>query len=109
VIFIVIGMYRSHDHLVWLREWQALGYTADQWVRVLHRGLTPQQAERKETEAIAFHKKQGHQLFNDQLNKGGKRRPVGGIQKEDTRCIDSCLRPRTRTNSYNAVLPHWCM
>jgi hypothetical protein len=64
---------RSHDHLVWLREWQALGYTADQWVRILHRGLTPEQAEKKETEAIAFHKKLGHQLFNDQLNKGGKR------------------------------------
>jgi hypothetical protein len=65
---------RSHDHLVWLREWQALGYTADQWVRILHRGLTPQQADKKEKEAIAFHKKLGHQLFNDLLNKG-KTRP----------------------------------
>jgi len=33
---------RSHDHLVWIREWQALGYSPDRYVRIVSGGLTPQ-------------------------------------------------------------------
>jgi hypothetical protein len=49
-------------------EWQALGYSPDQFVKVVFRGLTPEQAEKKEKEVIAFHKKRGELLFNDQWN-----------------------------------------
>lgn len=64
---------RSQAHLVWMREWQALGYSPDQYVRIVSRGLTPQQAEKREQQLLAFHRKRGDQLFNKQLYKGGTR------------------------------------
>jgi hypothetical protein len=65
--------HRSKAHLVWIREWQALGYSPDQYVRVVFRGLTPQRAVKKEEQLLAFHRKKGDQLFNKQRYKGGTR------------------------------------
>lgn len=64
---------RSKSHRVWIREWQALGYSPDQYVRVISRGLTPQQAVEKEQQLLAFHLKRDDQLFNKQLYKSGTR------------------------------------
>jgi len=64
-----IGGRKTQDHRVWLRELAALRYSPDQWVRIVHRGLTPAQAVEKETKLIAFHIKRGDSLFNIQGNK----------------------------------------
>jgi hypothetical protein len=64
-----IGGRKTQDHRVWLREWAALGYSPDQWVRIIFRRLTPAQAVEKETKLIAFHVKRGDSLFNIQGNK----------------------------------------
>ena len=60
---------RSRSHRVWMLEWQALGYSPDQFVKVVARGLTPEQAMRRERQEIQFWQKKGHMLFNGQLNK----------------------------------------
>src|SRR5271155_2664782 len=64
-----IGGRKTQDHRVWLREWAALRYSPDQWVRIIHRGLTPAEAAEKEKKLIAFHVKRGDSLFNIQGNK----------------------------------------
>jgi hypothetical protein len=64
---------RSKLHRLWMREWQAEGYSPDKFVRVEFDGLTPQQAEKREKQLIALYRKKGHLLFNGQLNKGNIR------------------------------------
>ena len=64
-----IGGRKTQDHRVWLREWAALGYSPDQWVRIVHRRLTPAQAIEKEKELIAFHVERRDRLFNVHGNK----------------------------------------
>jgi hypothetical protein len=85
---------RSKAHLVWIREWQARGYSPDQYVRIVSRGLTPQQAVKLEERLLAFHWEKGDQLFNKQSYKGrtrqhqnrfyadGPRRDTKGTWKE---------------------------
>jgi hypothetical protein len=63
---------RSTAHQVWMLEWQSLGYSPDQFVKIVARGLTPQQAEKREKQEIAFWKAKGL-LLNLQLNKGNVR------------------------------------
>jgi len=56
---------RSKAHLVWIRGWEALGYSPDQYVRVIFRGLTPEQAVKKEKDLFAFHERNKREpLFN---------------------------------------------
>jgi hypothetical protein len=64
-----IGGRKKQDHRVWLREWAALGYSPDKWVRIVHQGLTPAQAIEKERKLIAFHVNRGDSLFNIDGNK----------------------------------------
>jgi hypothetical protein len=67
-----IGGRKTQDHRVWLREWAALGYSPDKWVRIVspgRGGLTPAQAVKMEKELIAFHVNRGDRLFNVQGNK----------------------------------------
>lgn len=64
-----IGGRKTQDHRVWLREWAALGYSPDQWVRIIHQGLTPAQAVEKEKALIAFHVERRDRLFNITGNK----------------------------------------
>jgi len=65
-----IGGRKTQDHRVWLREWAALGYSPDKWVRIIEpTGLTPAQAIEKEKKLIAFHVNRGDSLFNAQGNK----------------------------------------
>jgi hypothetical protein len=65
-----IGGRKTQDHRVWLREWAALGYSPDKWVRIIPpTGLTPAQAAEKEKKLIAFHVKRGDRLFNIQGNR----------------------------------------
>jgi hypothetical protein len=56
-----------------MMEWQALGYSPDQFVKVVARGLTPQQSEEREKQEIDFWRTKGHLLFNRQLNEGNLR------------------------------------
>lgn len=56
-----------------MMEWQAQGYTPDQFVKIAARGLTPEQAEKREKQEIAFWLTKGHLLFNVQLNEGDVR------------------------------------
>jgi hypothetical protein len=64
-----IGGRKTQDHRVWIREWAALGYSPDQWVRIVFRGLTPAQAIDQERKLIAWHVTRGDSLFNIQGNK----------------------------------------
>jgi len=85
---------RSQGHMVWMREWQCLGYSPDQYVRIVFRKLTPQQAIEKEKQLLALHTQRGALLFNDALNQGqvrqhrnkflpdGPRRDTNGRWKE---------------------------
>lgn len=61
---------RSTAHQLWMMEWQGLGYSPDQFVKIAARGLTPEQAERRERQEIDFWLAKGHLLFNVQHNEG---------------------------------------
>lgn len=63
-----IGGRKTQDHRVWLRQWAALGYSPDQWVRIVYRKLTPAQAKDRESKLIAEHVARGDRLFNIQGN-----------------------------------------
>jgi hypothetical protein len=56
---------RVKDHSHWMRDWQDLGYTPDQYVRVVARKLTKKQALEFEAKLIQWHLKKGCTLFND--------------------------------------------
>jgi hypothetical protein len=64
-----IGGRKTQDHRVWLREWAAQGYSPDQWVRIVSRGLTPAKAIDQEKKLIAWHVNRRDSLFNIQGNK----------------------------------------
>jgi hypothetical protein len=61
---------RSPAHLVWMREWQCLGFAPDEYVRIVVRKLTPQEAIEKEKQVLAHHAMKGCLRFNDALNEG---------------------------------------
>jgi hypothetical protein len=56
---------RQKDHSHWMRDWQDLGFTPDQYVKVVFRGLTAKQALNLEAQLIKLHLKKGCILFND--------------------------------------------
>lgn len=55
---------RQPGHRYWLRDWQNLGYTPGQFVKVVKRGMTEQQARRCEKSLITYYLRRGCSLFN---------------------------------------------
>jgi len=55
---------RSDDHWYQVRDWQNLGITPDQWVKIVRRKMTADQALRFEKQLIKFYLDKGASLFN---------------------------------------------
>lgn len=56
--------HRLDDHRYWMRDWQNLGYTPDQFVKIVHRKLTAQDARKFEKDLIRYYLRKGCSLFN---------------------------------------------
>lgn len=56
--------HRLADHRYWLRDWQDQGYTPDQFVEIVRRKMTEQEALGFEKQLIQHYLRRGCSLFN---------------------------------------------
>jgi hypothetical protein len=67
----------SLDHRRWLRDLQILGFAPDEFVKIVKRKLTSEEASKFERELIAFHRNNGATLFNKERGWKGAVRKYG--------------------------------
>ena len=79
---------RSDDHSHWMRDWQDLGYTPDQFVKVVRRKMTKEQALKFERQLIKYYLTRGCSLFN-------KEKQGSTQQRQYTPFFPDVKRPRS--------------